>query len=66
MKKENDRLSLSAYWEKHIKGIMSYRIFLSEYKTLLSDKQFVEDFGKYRARKLSPKQIEMLNREFLA
>ncbi len=60
-------LSRFAYWERYIKSqkAMSYRVFLSEYAILRTDAKFVEEFGKYRARKLSPKQIEMLNKEFL-
>ena len=63
--KKSERLSLSAYWRKNIKGAMSNRKFRHEYDVLMNDKDFAKHFGKYRARKLSPNQIEMLNKEFI-
>jgi len=44
---------------------MSERKFRHEYNVLMEDEDFAKQFGKYRARKLSPKQIEMLNKEFI-
>ena len=61
----SERLSLSAYWEKHLDGIMGEKRFRKEYNILMADKDFAKNFGKYFARKLSPKQIELLNKEFI-
>ena len=58
-------LSKTAYHRTYLKGRMSCKAFFGYYDGLMKDKDFKEKFGKYRARKLSPKQIKMLNKEFI-
>jgi len=62
-----ERLSLSAYWRKYFKGkdIMSEKALRKNFETLKKDKEFKKEFGEYWSRKLSPKQIELLNKEFI-
>jgi len=64
-KNTTKRLSLFAYWERHIKGSVGYQAFVRGYKVVMEDPEFAEKFGQYRFRKLTPKQIELLNTEFL-
>ncbi len=61
----SEYLSLWRYWQKYIKGVIGYETFRHECKILFADRDFKGRFGKYRARKLTPRQIEMLNEEFL-
>jgi len=64
----SERLSKTGYWEKYIKGkgIMSRPTFMVEFDVLLADEEFKAKFGDYcRRRKLSSKQIEMLNNELI-
>jgi len=58
-------MSKTAYWEKHLKGRMSIKAFWKAYEVLMGDKEFKMKFGIYFARKLSPRQIEMLNNELI-
>ena len=63
-KQNTAKLSLYAYWRKHIKGFMCYQVFCSNYETLMGDAEFVKNFGTYRGRSLTPKQVKLLNEEF--
>ena len=65
MKKKDCKLSLSAYWQKNLRGTMGRRYFYDQIEIWLEDKEIAEAFGKYRARKLKDEQIAMLNDEFL-
>ena len=60
-----EHLTLHGYFNKYIRGKMSYPIFLREKRILMSDKEFAGKFGEYRqAYKLSKEQIALLNEEF--
>ena len=63
--KKDCKPSLSAYWQENLRGTMGRRYFYNQIEIWLQDEEIAEAFGKYRARKLTEKQIEMLDDEFI-
>jgi len=58
-------MSLSRYSDTYLKGIMSQKTFYREFLNVMDCPDFRQEFGTYRFRKLTEKQIAILNKKFL-
>jgi len=57
---------MSSFYNKSslaAKHFPSYKIFLSQFKAMLSDDSIKKEFGSYAGKCFTPKQLQIIQRE---